>query len=62
MPSTSGGGAYISRSRSHFGSVSSASVTFHGRGGTQSCTAGVKGDVMMSFSISSTSYERKGYE
>ena len=29
-------------------------VTLQGRGGTQECTAGVKGLVLMSFSISST--------
>jgi hypothetical protein len=37
------------------GSATSASVTAHGSGGTHSCTAGEKGDVLMSFSISSTS-------
>jgi hypothetical protein len=37
------------------GSATSASVTAQGSGGTHSCTAGEKGDVLMSFSISSTS-------
>ena len=37
------------------GSLMSACVTFQGRGGTQACTAGEKGLVLMSFSSSSTS-------
>jgi hypothetical protein len=44
-----------SRRSSLFGSAMSASVTAHGSGGTHSCTAGEKGAVLMSFSISSTS-------
>lgn len=43
------------RRSSRPGSLTCSSVTFQGSGGTQSCTAGVKGVVMMSFSISSTS-------
>lgn len=41
------------------GSATSGSVTVQGRGGTQACTAGVKGLVLMSFSISSTCGSRE---
>jgi hypothetical protein len=44
-----------SRKSSLLGSAMSASVTAHGSGGTHSCTAGEKGAVLMSFSMSSTS-------
>lgn len=43
------------------GSSSSAGPTAQGSGGTQACTAGVKGLVLTSFSISSTCGERGGW-
>ncbi len=43
------------------GSSSSAWLTAQGSGGTQACTAGVKGLVLMSFSINSTcTYSQQG--
>lgn len=44
------------------GSATSAAVTVQGSGGTQACTAGEKGVVLMSFSSSSTCSQPKlGY-